>query len=182
MKWGNKIWILVSFFTGVFICYLTLQFSYFETKKELDVPNIILSIITLLIGLFIAVTLQKKLNKSQNQHTYLVGKLDTLWNSFNDFSQKLSYDTKIDISSIRKLLTDVIHPIPFLKNIFESFGVNDNCVCNLEEKLENLESKLSNMPADNNVIDFSDESSIIQNNILEINKCFSQVLKEIQDL
>ena len=182
MKWSNKIWVLVSFFTGVFICYLTLQFSYFETKKELDVPNIILSIITLLIGLFIAVTLQKKLNKSQNQHTYLVSKLDILWNSFNDFSQKLSYDTKVDISSIRKFMTDVIHPTSFLKSIFESFDVNDNCVCNLEEKLENLESKLSNLPAENNIVDFSSESSIIQNNILEINKCFSQVLKEIQDL
>jgi hypothetical protein len=182
MKWKNKIWILVSFFVGVFICYLTLQYSYFETKKELDIPNIILSIITLLIGLFIAVTLQKRLNKSQNQHTYLVSKLDILWNSFNDFSQKLSYDTRVDISSIRKLMTDVIHPMSFLKSVFESFEVDDNCVCDLESKLENLESKLSNISAENNVIDFTTENSIIQNNILEINKCFSKVLKEIQDL
>ena len=182
MKWKNKIWILVSFFVGVFICYLTLQYSYFETKKELDIPNIILSIITLLIGLFIAVTLQKRLNKSQNQHTYLVSKLDTLWNSFNDFSQKLSYDTRVDISSIRKLMSDVIHPMSFLKSVFESFEVDDNCVCDLESKLENLESKLSNISAENNVIDFTTENSIIQNNILEINKCFSKVLKEIQDL
>jgi hypothetical protein len=182
MKWGNKIELLASFFIGVFICYLTLQFTLFETKYELDIPNIILSIITLLIGLYIAITLPKILNRSQNQHTYLVSKLDTLWNSFNDFSQKTSYDTRIDISSIRTLMSDVIHPISFLKSVYESFGINDNCLCDLEQKLENLESNLSNLPAQNNVIDFSTESSNIQNNMSEINKCFSQVLKEIQDL
>lgn len=158
MKWGNKIWILVSFFVGVFICYLTLQFSYFEIKKELDIPNIILSIITLLIGLFIAVILQKKVAKSQNKYTHLVSKLDTLWNSFNGFSQKLSYDTKVDISSIRKLLTDVIHPISFLKSIFKAFDVNDKCLCDLEVKLEKLEEQLSDIPAKNNVIDFHKEN------------------------
>jgi hypothetical protein len=182
MKWGNKIELFTSFFSGVFICYLTLQFSYFDIKNELDIPNIILSIITLLIGLYIAITLPKILNKSQNQHTYLVSKLDALWSSFNDFSQKTSYDTRIDISSIRTLMLDIIHPISFLKNVYESFGINNNCLCNLEEKLENLESKLSNTPAQSNVIDFSAESVTIKNDISEINKHFSQVLKEIQDL
>lgn len=182
MKWENKLWIIVSFFVGSFVCYLTLQVSFFEIKTELDVPNIILSIITLIIGLFIAITLQKRINKGQNQYSYISNKLDTLWSSFNDFSEKLSYDTRIDISSIRTLIKDIIRPTSFLKNIFESFEIPDNCVCELEEKLDAFESKLSDCPAENNIIDISTEKEQIENMALEINKCFSNILKKIQEL
>ena len=182
MKWKDSIWLAVSFFVGVLICYLTLQYSYFTIKKELDIPSIIISLLTLLIGLFIAITIQKKINKGQNQYSYISNKLDVLWGSFNDFSGKLSYDTKVDVSSIRKLIKDVIHPVSFLKNIFESFSINDNCVCELEEKLDELETKLSNYPATENIIDFNEDKIVIENMILEINKYFSKILKEIQDL
>jgi len=182
MKWANSIWILISFLTGVFICYLTLQFSYFELKMELDIPNIILSVITLLIGLFIAITLQKKVNRSQNQHSYLIGKLDTQWISFNVFSQKIIYDNTIDVTSIRSLINDVIRPSAFLKNIFISFCLDSTCVINLENKLEELESTISNIPANNNIVNISSERVIIENKILEINKCFSDVMKKIQKI
>jgi hypothetical protein len=182
MKWENKLWIIISFFAGSFVCYLTLQISYFDIKTELDVPNIILSIITLLIGLFIAITLQKRINKGQNQYSYISNKLNALWSSFNDFSEKLSYDTKIDISSIRVLIKEIIRPTSFLKNIFNTFKVNDECVCELEEKLDTFESKLSDCPAENNIIDFSADREIIENMVLDINKSFLKILNEIQEL
>ena len=182
MKWEDNIWVYVSFFVGAFICYLTCQFSYFQIKKELDIPSIILNIITLLIGLFIAITLQRKNNRSQNQHSYLINKLDHQWNSFNVFSQKITFNNRIDVSSIRLLITEVIHPSAFLKSIFESFNLDKTCVCNLENNLENLEIRLSNIPANNNIIDFSADRLIIQNMIVEINKCFSEVMKKIQNL
>lgn len=182
MKWENKIWIFVSFFIGVLISYLSLQFSYFSVKKELDIPNIIISVITLLIGLFIAVTLQKKVNKGQNQHSYLTSKLDLQWNYFNDFSEKLLYDDKVDLPSIKIFIKKVIHPTSFLKKIFASFNLDDNCVFDLELKLEQLETKLSNSPATDNVVDLKNNKVEVENEIIEINNSFAIVLKQIQEV
>jgi hypothetical protein len=182
MKWENKLWHLVSFLVGSFVCYLTLQVSFFEIKKELDIPNIILSIITLIIGLFIAITLQKRINKGQNQYSYISNKLDAVWNSFNDFSEKISYDNKMDISSIRVLIKEVIRPTSFMKHIFGSFKINDTCICDLEEKLDAFETKLSDCPAENNIIDISSEKGQIENMVLGINICFLKILNEIQEL
>ncbi|MBL4663165.1 MAG: hypothetical protein JKY22_06340 [Flavobacteriaceae bacterium] len=181
-NWKNKTWLIISFFTGVLVCYILLQFSYFEIKKELDIPNIIISIITLIIGVWIAVTLQRKINRSQNRHSFLLVKLDILWNAFNSFSTKLAYDNHIDATSIRKMMKEVIHPIDFLKNMFETFDINDACISNLETELESLEEKLSNIPAKQNVIDLNNHRDDIENDINIINKCFSLVLKDIQDL
>jgi len=182
MRWENKIWYAVSFFIGVFVCYLTLQYSYFEIKKELDVPAIIISVITLLIGLFIAVTLQKKVNKGQNQLTYLTGKLDRIWNSFNDFSETLIYEDNVDISSIRSFLKNVVHPMAFFKRIIQSFGVEVKSVTELENRLEALEEKLSNLPAKDNILNLDSSFEEIKEEIIEINNCFAKILREIQEI
>jgi len=52
----------------------------------------------------------------------------------------------------------------------------------LENKLEELEDKISNLPANNNVINISSERVDLENKILEINKCFSEIMKKIQKL
>ena len=102
MKWANNIIIAISFFVGVLVCYFSLQITYFQIKKELDVPNMIVSIITLLIGLFIAITIQKRVTKNQNSHSYLITKIDKQWNSFNEISENISISGKIDISTLQQ--------------------------------------------------------------------------------
>ncbi len=179
----KNIWVYGAvFFLGAFVCYITLQFSLFEIKSELDIPNILISLITMSIGLYIADTLQRRVNKNQNQHSYLINKLDTLWAAFNDFSEKLSFDSKIDATSIKNFNKEIIYPISFLKNVFNSFEVNNNCVCDLEKNLEKLDSILTNIPADNNVVDYSDHLPSIENKVTEISKCFSKILTQIQKL
>jgi hypothetical protein len=105
-----------------------------------------------------------------------------LWISFNNFSEKLTYDTKVEALVIKDFSKNIIHPLSFLKNIFNSFQIEINPILNLENKLETLENKLSNLPSNENVIDFSESKVTIENDILEINKCFSEILKIIQDL
>jgi hypothetical protein len=182
MKWKNSWSNLIFLIFGAFICYITLQFEYFDTKLELDVPNLLLGIITLFIGLYIADTLQKRVNKNQNQHSYLINKLDNLWLEFNDFSEKLSYDDKIDAPSIIEFNKQIIYPISFLKNVFNSFDVDDNCVCNLESNLEELDEILTNIPAENNIVTYKEKLPQIENKVLQINQCFSKILKIIQEL
>jgi len=182
MKWKNK-WLNIAFFFGGFLaCYISLQFTYFDIKTEIDLPSLILNILALLVGLYIAETLQKRVNQNQIQYEYLINKLDCLWKEFNDFSEKLSYDDKIEVLAIQDFNKEVIYPISFLKNIFNSFSTEDECVCNLENKLESFETFLSELPANNNIADYTQHKEIIKQNIIEINRCFSVILKSIQDL
>ena len=114
MKWlSNNIKPLISFFTGVLVCYISLQYQFFDIKKELDVPNIILSTITLITGLFIAVTIQKNITKGQNNHSFLINKIDKQWNYFSEFSEGLALTDNVDISIIQSYIKNVIHPTSF---------------------------------------------------------------------
>ena len=54
-------------------------------------------VITALVGFYIAISIQKKINKSQNQYSFIQTKLDALWSEFNNFSQILNFDNKIEI-------------------------------------------------------------------------------------
>jgi hypothetical protein len=183
MKWKDKYWgYCLWFLLGVLVCYISLQYTFFDIKKELDIPSLVISGISLLIGLYIADTLQKRVNKNQNKHTYLVTKLDNLWMEFNDFSEDLAYSTKVRAESLRKFNQEIVYPVSFLKSIFNSFEVDETCVCDLELKLEELESKLSNIPAKNNVVDFGDIKPEVDEMILKINTCFSSILKVIQEV
>lgn len=182
MKWENNIRIAVSFLVGVLVCYMSLQFSYFDIKKELDVPNIVISTITLLVGLFIAITIQKRVTKNQNSHSYLISKIDKQWNSFNEISENLSVNDKIDISTLQLLIKNVIHPTSYLSRLFTSFDIDCNCITDLDQNLEELEDKLSNMPASQNIIDISSERINIEDKLLKINHCFVKVLKQVQNM
>jgi hypothetical protein len=178
----NSFWIKASifFFAGAFACYLTLQIQLFDLKLELDVPNLLLSIITLLVGLYIADTLQKRVSRVQNNYSYIVGKIDAIWMKFNKLSEKTTYSTRLDISDIKSINTEIIHPLSFLQQAFVSFGFDEKCICELVEKLDELENYLGNLPAENNVVSIEDVKEEISVKILGLNLCFSNILGVIQ--
>ncbi|ANQ49577.1 hypothetical protein MY04_2203 [Flammeovirga sp. MY04] len=186
MKWRNNeeklIIFLLGSIIGSFVCYITLQFSYFKIKKELDIPSLLISIITILVGIYIANVIQKNVNSSQNKYIFLVNKIDDLWSKFNDFSANLHVETKMDISSIRALMKNVIHPFNYLNNIYTAFELNKKNITDLENKLEALEKKLSNCPSKENNIDFSNISEQVNSEVLTIQKQFSEILKELHSV
>lgn len=178
----NRWILLISFLSGAFICYILTQFQYFIINYELDIPDIILSIITALIGIYIAITIQKNLNKNQNQYSYLIDKLDILWTSFNDFSKTFVYDDKIEANGISRLTKEIIHPVEFIKILFNSFKIKDDCVNSLESQLEELETIINDIPPQDNIIYFDKSKKEIDEIIAKINQSFSIILKTIQDI
>jgi hypothetical protein len=183
MKWENNKWTNFFFFLfGCLICYLTLQISLFDIKKELDVPGIIINALSLCVGIYIADSIQNKINKNQNTHTYLITKIDALWIKFNDFAAPLSYSTYVDAAVLRTYNKNLIHPLSFINHIYTSFEIDTSCLMDLENKLDALETNLSNLRADNNIIDFNQIQGVIENDILQINLCFTIILKNIQKI
>lgn len=182
MKNNTDVYISLSFFCGVLLCFVSVQFEYFEIKKELDVPNIIFSILTLILGTYIAINLQKKASKSQNQHTFLINKIDITWNSFNEITQPILYKDTFEIQLVKRIMKDVVYPLSYLSNVFESFNMDNKCITNLSNELENFEKYLSNLNAKENVLNISSNKVELEKRITEINRQFGVVLIEIERL
>lgn len=183
MQWKKNKWrLLIAFFAGVLICFITTRFHYFEIKKELDVPGLIFGALGLIIGLYIADTIQKRINRNQNKYSYLEAKIDNCWTEFTNLAKVISISDNIGVETIAILNTEVIHQVGFIKNIFEAFEINTECILALDAKLENFETLFDDMPAEDNIIFYSEEKDVIENNIVLINQCFSEVLKTIQDI
>lgn len=170
--------IAIAFCIGVVVSYIASEFRYFQVKCELDIPNIVLSIITLLVGLYIADILQKQVNKTQNQYEYLSSKLDATWGSFHKFCESLTYSEVVDTETINVLNNKIIPSISFLQKLFNALDVDNACVIKLEKELITLEELLSESPVKDNLVTF--DRKTIDEQILVIDECLSSILKEIQ--
>lgn len=183
MQWKKNKWrLLIAFFTGIIICFISTRYDYFEIKKELDVPDLLMSTLGLLIGLFIADTIQKKINKNQNRYTYLEAKIDKCWTEFNNLAKIIGLSDNITIDSLTIINKEVVHQIGFIKNIFETFEIKTECITELEEKLESFESLFDDIKTEDNIKYYTEKKDVIENNIVLINKSFSSVLKTIQEI
>ncbi|CAN5349827.1 hypothetical protein BH09BAC2_BH09BAC2_15610 [soil metagenome] len=183
MKKGINLWYsLLWFLAGSITCYITLQFTLFEIDAKLNVTETLLSIGTVIIGLYIANTIQRRLTKNQNQYTYVEGKVDAIWAGFNNFSQTILYTDSIEVNVVSKYSKDAIHSITFVKNILTSYNLNITCVTELEKQLESFEAYILTLPIVTNIITTSQNKTVIESKIVNINQCLSKVLQLIQNI
>lgn len=183
MKKGINLWAgLLWFIAGSLTCYISLQFSFFKIDFEFKVVESLISISTAIIALYIAITIQRKLTRNQNQYTYIEKKIDNLWSNFNTFSQSMSFNDSIEISSVSKYSKEALHTISFVKNIFSSYDLNTDCISDLETKIDSLETFIFALPISNNIIDYSGNKADVEMKIHEINQSFSSILKFIQSI
>lgn len=182
MKKENNYWHLtLSFLLGCLICFFCSQFKYFKIDTQINVIGTLLSIITALIGFYIAISIQKKHTKTQNQYSFIQAKLDSLWSEFNVFSQIFNYDDKIEIGALTKFTKDAYLSISFLKNIYASFDLKIGKLSLLEKNIEKFEEFICSLPISENIYSTTDNETIISSHILSISKSFSDILKEIHN-
>ncbi len=183
MKKGNNFLAgILWFLAGSLVCYITLQFSFFEIDYEFKVVETLVSIGTAIIALYIAITIQRKLTKNQNQYTYIERKIDTLWASFNNFSLSVVFSDNIEVDLVSKYTKEALHSISFVKNIFASYDLENECISDLEKKIEDFENYILQLPIADNIISLSDKKTDIHSKVLEINQAFSVILKFIQTM
>ena len=182
MKKESNYWYLaLSFLSGSLISFVLTQFEYFKIDPQINVVETLISIITAVIGLYIAISIQKKITKSQNQYSYIQLKLDNLWSSFNVFAQLFNYDDKIELSVLTKFNKDCYQSISFLKSIYSAYELDDNCLIELENNIEQFETFICSLPVSSNIYSLIGKEVEINISIISISKCFSTILKEIHN-
>lgn len=183
MQWKENKWrFLIIFFTGILVCYILTQFNYLEINYSVSVPETIMAILGLGVGLFIADTIQKNITRNQNRYSLLESKLDDSWTKFIKLSKLISVDDKIPLESLSSYNEDIVHQISFLKNIFQGFNMDCTCIELLESKLEEFENKFDTLKTEDNIKYYKEEKNVIEEKIMVINQSFSRVLNTIQKI
>lgn len=179
-KENNNIWLLsLSFLAGSLISYIFCQFQYLQIDIAVNVTESILSIITAIIGLYIAISLQKKYTKNQNKHSFVQSKLDSSWQSFSNFSQNLHYQDFIEVSQVTKFIKEINLSTNFIKHIFTPWGLNTICIDELDALIDNLEQLIGGCPTANNIYSISTKKVEIAEQIKLISKKYADLMKQI---
>jgi hypothetical protein len=179
MKSGNSFWIIIlAFLFGVLTCYISLQFEYFDINTEINVIEMLIAIGTAIIGVFIAITIQKKLNHGQNNYSLIKDKIDNYWVSFNSFSTELKFNTQLELSKMTLFMKDSYSSSSIIESIFDSFNYNKQHLTKIEKSIDALEKTL-NTPIKNNFIDLTIVRTEINKDVNKINMCFIDLLKQV---
>lgn len=178
----SRIWQYVAvFLLGSLVCYVTLQFNYFQIDTEINISELLTNGITAAIGLYIAVNLQRNINRNQNQHNFIVAKLDKLWERFNEFNNILTYDDKIELSTFKTFTKDINSSVDFLKNVFTAFQLESNNIETLDKDIDTLFELLESFTIIENVIQLENKTEM-NTQVLKINQTFSSILSVIQNV
>jgi len=185
MKKGKvNYWIVcIFFFAGALISYLLSQFEFLQIDAKVNVTESIFSIITIVIGLYIAIALKKRQDRNLNLYNHLQTKLNSFWECFLSFSNQLEILEQISLSEINKQMKNANQKISPLKKIFLSFDLNENYVNNIENDIDNLEDLLTNKSKiKDNIVDYSNIKASIISSIDKINESFADAFKNLNDL
>jgi hypothetical protein len=184
LKKGNKILIgFVCFFIGCIISYSFSQYVFFNITYDFNVVELLLSLLTVGIGFYIAFVLEKNRNKSQNFYQYVESKYDLLWRDFIQFSDVLESSDFIELKETSKWFKTLYRKLTPLIKIFESFKYDKDCLTKIEEKLEELDEFISNNDnIENQILNLTPDNTIIIDKLNAINELFASSFKDLSNI
>ena len=179
------IWLmLLGFAFGSVFCYITVQFHLFEVELKLNVPELVMSAASVLAAIYVANTIQKNLNKSQNRYSYLEGKLDDFWKKFSKFSQTITPNDNLQLRDLTTFVHEATLSLTFLKSIYRAYSINDQAILNLEVKIDSFQDFLENhltVPIQANILNLVQDKNAIMTSLGEIEKSFAALLEDIHN-
>ena len=175
MKYGNNIFIiLVAFFVGALVSYIFCQITLLEIDPKVNVAGSLISTLTIIIGLYIAISLKKIQTRSSNLHSYVQNKIDKAWDAFSSFAQQILIKDKEELTQITKATKEVSMHIASLKKIFVPFKLDGQCLIDLENQIDTLENLLTTQPIISpNIVNYSNIKSSLSKDIDKIHNNFA---------
>lgn len=126
---------------GSLVGYAASQFRFFKIDTTVNVVETIVAVITIVIGLYIASSLQKRYNQNQNLYNYLITRFDTLWNDFNSLNDQVEASDKIEINRVTKMIRDFQRRNNEFKKLLDQLDSVNNNLTDLTEKYLSLFEK-----------------------------------------
>lgn len=171
------------FLTGSVVSYIACQYEYLSIKKELEVVDLLLSLGTIGIGLYIAIVLERNRNKSQNFYSYVEGKYDSLWETFIQFSSVLEASPRVELEETAKWFHTIDQKINPLIKLIEAFEYNTDLLHEIEGRIDELEVFISGNPnIQDNVLELETIRQEVVSKLNDINELFGKYFKEISNV
>lgn len=172
--------ILISFFLGLFLAIFFSHPSWITYNFELRFFEVLISLLTLVFAVYLAVVLDKSRSKGQKYYAYIEKKYDRLWQEFITLSNVIDLSNNLEVGEVSKLLKNISMQMSPLISIVKSFGKDSQSLLNLEAQIDELDSMISNLSVSNNIYNFSaaEREAIIEHNDL-IHQSFANSYKSI---
>lgn len=179
----NKgIYLNISFFIiGVLLCYFLTQFHYFKINLEINILELFLSVLTLIVGLYIADVIQNKQVKRQNLYSFLQSKLDEIWEAHSVFIIQLK-EPRIDLKRVLSYHKDLTRKISFLTTLFTSLELNNSLVNGLEQSIDKIEFFLTSQKMSENIIDLETIYPEIENHISNTDSALKDIFLYLHNI
>lgn len=129
----NNFKIFIAFCSGIFIGYLSTQWSYFNISKEINLIDVLGIIVNLFLAYFISKILEKKNTEHRIEKDIVIEKLMTI----SKISSKvLIIDNKFNFAKANSIFKELSSEIIALKNTIDYMRLKLD-----ESKLLTLKSK-----------------------------------------
>lgn len=184
LKKGNSFFIgFIWFLIGAIISYFLCQYQYLNINNEVNVVELLLSLSTIAIGLYIAFILEKNRNKSQNFYNYVEGKYDKLWETFIQFSEILEVTQNVELHETSKWFKKIDQKLTPLIKVYDSFEYDSISLTEIEKEIDSLESFISNNKnISENILDLSLDRNLINQKLVSINELFAKSFKDLANV
>lgn len=126
---------------GALFGYSISQYRFFKIDTTINVIETVIAVVTIIIGLYIASSLQKRYNQNQNLYNYLITRFDTLWNEFNTLNDQVEASDKIELNRITKMVRDIQRRNNEFKKLLDQLDSVNNNLTDLTEKYLTLFEK-----------------------------------------
>ncbi len=173
----------IVFLLGALISYILCQFKLLEIDPKVNITETILSVITALVGLYIAVSLQRRQNQSQNLYSNIEKKFDSLWGLFSQFASQLELSVNMPLNEVNKSTKEFNQKIATLKIMLSAFNLNTDCIKDIESKIDKLENELtSNSQISTNILDYTSNKAAVHSAIEQTHQAFANYFKELNKM
>lgn len=149
----------VTFILGCIVTYLFCQIEYLKINPEVNVIESLIAILSIIIGIYIVVVLQRKQNNNQNHYNFLLTRLDPIWSEFNSFLEQVSEGDTLELKKLQAFIKQFQSRTNELSKLLISLNIENNFYT-LSEAFRNL---LENSLHKNNIIFYDKDKEIIIN-------------------
>jgi hypothetical protein len=147
----------VTFILGCITTYLFCQVQYLEINPEVNVIESLIAVLSIIIGIYIVVVLQRKQNNNQNHYNFLVNRLDPIWSDYNRFFEQISQNDTVELNKLQLFIKQFQSRTDELGKLLISLEIN-NDFYGLSEKFRDLLEKSLHK---NNIIFYDKDKDLV---------------------
>lgn len=118
---------------GILIGYLSTQFEFFTIKYELDIIASFFSAVTLIVGIYIAVVIQKNISDNRVQKNIFIERLTEIKETFNKIDEEINSQCKF--ITLNSLFKQTSSKLALIEKLLKHIKIR-NCLTEIESLKE----------------------------------------------